>query len=91
MVLSLSNPNVRGSRSGARESLMISPEVSIFGSLRVGFFFLNVLYRKDRDAALAKINALMGTDATSIVKIECVMDGRVKKTLEVRWAVVLVS
>jgi hypothetical protein len=38
---------------------------------------------QDRDAALAKINALMGTDAPTIVKIDCVLDGRVKKTLEV--------
>lgn len=36
---------------------------------------------------MAKINALMGSDAPTVVKIACVLDGRVKKTLEVRFFV----
>ena len=37
----------------------------------------------EREAALAKINALLGSTEPTTVKIECVMDGRVRKTLEV--------
>jgi len=38
---------------------------------------------QDREAAMAKINAMMGSDTPQVVKIACVLDGRVKKTLEV--------
>lgn len=38
---------------------------------------------QDRDAAMEKINAMMGSDIPQTVKIACVLEGRVKKTLEV--------
>lgn len=37
----------------------------------------------EREAAMAKIQALLGSAAPTVVKIQCIMDSRVKKTLEV--------
>lgn len=38
---------------------------------------------EDRELALKKIDALLGADEPQLVKIECMLDGRVRKSLEV--------